>query len=57
MAFEESTLNGQIVKNKKNKWILDSGCSRHITGNPDMLKILSITMEDWLILKTTKKDM
>ena len=22
---------------KKNKWILDNGCSRHMTGNPDML--------------------
>ena len=22
---------------KKNKWILDSGCSRHMTGNLNML--------------------
>ena len=37
MGVEESIHNGQIVQIKKNKWILDSGCSRHMTGNPDML--------------------
>ena len=37
MAFEESTLNGQMVQIKKNKWILDSGCSRHMTVNPEIL--------------------
>ena len=35
MVVEESIHNGQIVQIKKNKWILDSGCSRHMTGNPD----------------------
>ena len=37
MGVEESIHNGQIMQIKKNKWILDSGCSRHMTGNPDML--------------------
>ena len=25
------------VPNKKNRWILDSGCSKHMTGNPNLL--------------------
>ena len=37
MATDESTLKMQTMELKKNKWILDSGCSRHMTGNPDML--------------------
>ena len=37
MGIEESIHNRQIVQIRKDKWILDSGCSRHITVNPDML--------------------
>ena len=37
MGVEESIKNKQTVQIKKNKWILDSGCSRHMTGNPNML--------------------
>ena len=37
MGVEESIHNGQIMQIKKNKWILDSGCSRHMTVNPAML--------------------
>ena len=37
MAFDESTPNGQTVQIEKDKWILDSGCSRHMTGNPKIL--------------------
>ena len=44
MAFDESTSNGQTVQIEKDKWILDSGCSRHMTGNPEILK--DITYHD-----------
>ena len=44
MAIRESTLDEQIVQIKKNKWILDSGCSRHMTGNSEMLN--DITYKD-----------
>ena len=44
MAFDESTLNGQMVQIKKNKWILDSGCSRYMTGDPEILN--DINYED-----------
>lgn len=44
MAFDESTPNGQTVQIEKDKWILDSGCSRHMTGNPEILK--DITYQD-----------
>ena len=37
MAIEDSIQNGQTIQIKRNKWILDSGCSRHMTGNPNML--------------------
>src|SRR5574338_547207 len=37
MGIKESIHNGQSVQIKRNKWILDSGCSGHMTGNPDML--------------------
>ena len=37
MGVEESIHNGKIMQINKNKWILDSGCSRHMNGNPDML--------------------
>ena len=37
MASNESIHNGQVVQIRKNKWILDSGCSRHMTGNPEIL--------------------
>ena len=37
MGVEESIHNGQIVQIRKNKRILDSGCSRHMIGNPDIL--------------------
>ena len=37
MGIEESIHKGQIVQIIKNKWIFDSGCSRHLTGNPDIL--------------------
>ena len=37
MGIKESIHNGQSVQIKRNKWILDSGCSRHMTGNPNML--------------------
>lgn len=38
MGVEESIHNRQIVQIKKKKWILDSGCPRHMTGNPNMQK-------------------
>ena len=44
MAFEESTLNGKMVQINKNKWILDSGCSRHMTGDSEILN--DINYED-----------
>ena len=33
----QSTMD-KLCISKKNEWILDSGCSRHMTGNPKMLK-------------------
>ena len=39
MAFEESITNGQTVQIEKDKWILDSGCSRHMTRNPEILNV------------------
>jgi len=44
MENEESSQNGQTVKIRKNKWILDSGCSRHMTRNLDMVN--DITYKD-----------
>ena len=37
MAFDESTLNGKMLQIKKKKWILDSGYSRHMTRDPEIL--------------------
>ena len=39
MGVEESIHNGQIVQIRKNKWILDSGCSKHMKENEKMLTI------------------
>ena len=40
MAVENSNSRKQLVEMKKDKWILDSGWSRHMTGNPELLNNL-----------------
>nr|CAN61803.1 hypothetical protein VITISV_013319 [Vitis vinifera] len=44
---------------KKDKWFLDSGCSRHMTGGESKFAFLAkikIKMEDMLLLETMQKE-
>ncbi|RVW13534.1 hypothetical protein CK203_101460 [Vitis vinifera] len=41
---------------KKDKWFLDSGCSRHMTGDESKFAFLQRKMEDMLPLETMQKE-
>ncbi|RVW90406.1 hypothetical protein CK203_045730 [Vitis vinifera] len=41
---------------KKDKWFLDSGCSRHMTGDESKFAFLTKRKEDTLPLETMQKE-
>ncbi|RVW60414.1 hypothetical protein CK203_061369 [Vitis vinifera] len=41
---------------KKDKWFLDSGCSRHMTGDESKFAFLTKRKEDTLPLETIQKE-
>ena len=38
MALDEQTTDDKTLQIKTDKWTLDSGCSRHMSGNLNILK-------------------
>ncbi|GKB64106.1 putative ribonuclease H-like domain-containing protein [Tanacetum coccineum] len=56
LSLKDLTIIGNPQQDLKDKGVIDSGCSRHMTGNKSILQIMKKLMEDLLPLEVIPKE-